>query len=229
VKPDMGSAAKSSPRRRRRKRVMNTLAEPLTQAPGTEWGPAMKALPSDRHRSFVMNLYELPPGWGCNAKAARIAGFGTSTSSAASMATIGWRLAHDEKVLAAIAEQDKLRIRASAPRAISALQRVVEDPDHKDHIRAVGMVLDRTHAVTTHHTVDVHHHVDHDAEAVAQLRMLRALEVSKEKLIEVFGFSGLSRYERLLQLEDARNSPHTIEGQVVTSGDAAASQAASRP
>ena len=195
-------------RRRRRAGKPNTLAEPLVPVDGTQWGPAMAALPSDRHRAFVLNLYELPPGWGCNAKAARLAGFGTSTSSAASMATIGCRLAHDEKILAAIAEQDKLRIRASAPRAISALQRVIENPDHKDHVRGVAMVLDRTHAVQQHHVVDVHHHVDHDAEAVAQLRMFKGLGVAREKLEEMFGFSGLGRYERLLELEDAKTGRH---------------------
>jgi hypothetical protein len=201
--------------RRRKVGKPNALAEPLMPVDGTKWGPAMAALPSDRHRAFVLNRYELPPGWGCNAKAARAAGFGTSTSSAASMATIGCRLAHDEKILVAIAEQDKLRIRASAPRAISALQRVIENPDHKDHVRGVAMVLDRTHAVQQHHVVDVHHHVDHDGEAIKQLRMLKALEVAREKLEEVFGFSGLTRYERLLAIEDAKNSPRVIEGHAI--------------
>lgn len=214
---------------RRRKRVKkrgkpNTLP-PLEPVEGTTWGPAMAALPSDRHRRFVLALYEIPPSWGCNAKAARMAGWGLETSTAAMMANIGCRLAHDERILAAIAEEDKKRIRASAPRAIRALQAMVEDPTHKGHERAVGMVLDRAHPLQTHHTVDVHHHVDHDAEAVAQLRLLRGLGVVREKLIETFGFTGLSRYERLLAIEDAKNGPPpvTIEGRAIgtKTGDAA--------
>jgi len=68
----------------------------------------------------------------------------------------------------------------------------------------------------------VHHHaVDHTAEAVAQLRLLKGLEVAREKLEEVFGFSGLARYERLLEIEDAKNSPKLIEGTAIENRKAA--------
>ena len=70
---------------------------------GAEWGPAMKALPSDRHRAFVLSLYQIKPGYGAHVKAAKLAGFGSSTSSAKSWSTIAARLAHDEKILAALA------------------------------------------------------------------------------------------------------------------------------
>lgn len=122
-------------------------------------GPAMLALPTDRHRAFVRALYQVKPGHGANVKAARLAGFGTPTSSTQSMATISSRLAHDERVLAAIAEEDSKRIRASAPRAISALSRLVEDPKHKDHARGIAMVLDRVHPLETTHNVKVEHDV----------------------------------------------------------------------
>jgi hypothetical protein len=165
---------------------------------GAEWGPAMKALPSDRHRAFVL-----------------LAGFGSATSSAHSWSTIAARLAHDERILAALFEEDQKRIRASAPRAIRALAHLIEDPEHKDHARGIGMVLDRVHPAETRHTVDVVHHVDHDAEAIAQLRMLKQLDVPKAKLEAVFGFTGLSRYERLLELEDAKRQPRLIEAAAV--------------
>jgi hypothetical protein len=198
--------------RKRRKRVFNGLAEPLPVVPGTEWGPCMKALASDRHRAFVLALYEVPLGYGAQVKAAKRAGFGTSTSSAKSWSVIASRLAHDEKIQAAIREEDEKRIRASAPRALRALGRLIENPNHKDHGRAIGMVMDRVHPTEQRHVVDVHHHIDHDAEAVAQLRMLKGLGVARAKLEEVFGFSGLSHYERLLELEDGRNRPPMIEG-----------------
>jgi phage terminase small subunit len=120
-------------------------------------GPAMKALPTDRHRAFVRALYTVKPGHGANVKAAKLAGFGCPTSTPGSMATIASRLAHDERVLEAIAEEDQKRIRASAPRAISALSRLVETPGHKDHARGIAMVLDRVHPVETQHTVKVQH------------------------------------------------------------------------
>jgi hypothetical protein len=73
------------------------------------------------------------------------------------MATISSRLAHDERVLAAIREEDEKRIRSSAPRAISALSRLVESPNHKDHARGIAMILDRVHPAETVSTLKVQH------------------------------------------------------------------------
>jgi phage terminase small subunit len=120
-----------------------------------EDGPAMTALPTDRHRAFVRALYQVKPGHGANVKAAKLAGWGSPSSSPASMATIASRLAHDDRVLAAIREEDEKRIRSSAPRAIAALSALVENPKSKDHARGIAMVLDRVHPVETTHHVKV--------------------------------------------------------------------------
>jgi hypothetical protein len=112
-------------------------------------GPAMLALPTERHRMFVRALYQVKPGHGANVKAAKLAGFGCPTSTPQSMATIGSRLAHDERVLAAIREEDEKRIRSSAPRALSALSALIENPKSKDHARGIAMVLDRVHPAET--------------------------------------------------------------------------------
>jgi hypothetical protein len=144
--------------RKQRRGKPNRLSEPLPVVEGTEWGPAMKALPSDRHRAFVLALYQVPPGYGAHVKAAKMAGFGTSTSSAKSWSVIASKLAHDERILAALCEEDQKRIRASAPRAVRALQHLIEDSDHRDHARAIAMTLDRVHPVETTHNVRVDHH-----------------------------------------------------------------------
>lgn len=75
--------------------------------------------------------------------------------------TAASRLAHDERILEAIAEEDQKRIRSSAPRAVMALGRMIEDPKHRDHCRAVGMVLDRVHPSQTLHTTQVEHRHKH--------------------------------------------------------------------
>jgi hypothetical protein len=134
---------KSQRGKKQRRGKPNTLPEPLPVVEGTEWGPAMLALPSDRHRAFVLALYQVPPGYGAHVKAAKMSGFGTSTSSAKSWSVIASKLAHNEKILEALQEEDQRRIRASAPRAVRALQQLIEDPEHKDHARGIGMVLDR--------------------------------------------------------------------------------------
>jgi hypothetical protein len=146
--PDKPAQAVRRPRGR-----PNALSRDVVAALGAsgvgEFGPAMKALPSDRHRAFVLALYEVPRGYGAHVKAAKLAGFGTASSSAKSWSVIASRLAHDERMLAAIAEEDERRIRASAPRAIRALGRLLENPEHRDHGRAIGMTLDRVHPVET--------------------------------------------------------------------------------
>jgi hypothetical protein len=178
-------------------------------------GPKMLAL-SGKQQKFVIALFTtVMPGRGAGTKAARIAGFGTPTSSPASIATISSRLMNDDRVLG-MREYGERFIRSTAPAAIRAMHKLILTPSHKDHGRAVGMLLDRVHPAETRHQVDVHHHaVDHTAEAVAQLRLLKSLDVPRSRLEEVFGFSGLSRYERLLEIEEAKNSPRLIEGAAV--------------
>jgi hypothetical protein len=183
------------------------------------WGPAMAAL-DYRRRAFVVALYQAPRGFGAQTTAAKMAGFGTAESSQLSMSSIASKLMSETRIIEALAEEDKRRIRSAAPRAIRALEHLVENPDHRDHMRAIDAVLSRVHPIETRHTVEVTHRVDHDAEAVAQLRTLRSLGVAREKLIEVFGFSGLGRYERMLEAEDAKTAPKLIEARAedVTDG-----------
>ena len=203
--------ARQKPDRRRRDlRGKLNVSPELPDIPGVEFGPAMRALPSDKHRQFVLNLYLVKPGYGSHVAAAKMAGFGSSTSTPQSWASIASRLAHDDKIQAAIFEEDQKRIRSTAPRAIFALQNLIEDPTHKDHARGIGMLLDRVHPPELRTTIDVHHHVDHTAETLLHLRYLKSLNVSHEVLEREFGFSGLGRYERLLALEDAKTK--VVEG-----------------
>lgn len=157
-------------------RVPAIVIEPID---GAEFGPAMQALPSDRHRAFVLALYQVKPGYGAQVRAAKLAGFGTTTSSPQSWSVIASRLAHDERIQAALFEEDQRRIRASAPRAIRALGRLVETPDHRDHCRAIGMVLDRVHPVHTTHDVNVEHRHRHEIVATEQvMERIRQLALS---------------------------------------------------
>ena len=130
-----------APKRSKGKRRELAPLEPVD----AEDGPKMKALPTDRHRAFVRNMYFVKPGHGAAVKAAKLAGFGTPSSTPQSMATIASRLTHDKRVQEAFAEQDQLYIRASAPRAIRALTSLIENPNAKDHARGIAMVLDRVH------------------------------------------------------------------------------------
>jgi phage terminase small subunit len=143
----------------RRRSTPKTTAVVALPAADEAWGPAMKAL-NEKQRRFVLALYQVKPGHGAQVKAARLAGYGTPNSSAASWAALASRLIHDERVQAAFREHDQKVLRAATPRALLALHGMVEDPGHKDHARAVGMVLDRVHPVeTVHHVRSEQRHV----------------------------------------------------------------------
>jgi phage terminase small subunit len=145
-------------------------------------GPAMLALPTDRHRAFVRALYTVRPGHGARVKAAKLAGFGTLQSTPQTMATIASRLSHDERVLGAIAEEDQKYIRSSAPRAIGALARLIENPNAKDHARGIAMVLDRTMPLET--VVKVNHDATPAFKATAEV-LARIAELAARAGIDV--------------------------------------------
>jgi hypothetical protein len=107
------------------------------------FGPAMRALPSDRWRTFVIALYRVPPGRGARVAACKAAGFGTTRTTAKTWAGIAHRLENDPRIQAAIKEEDQRQFRSLGPRAICAIRELVENPSHRDHARALGMVLDR--------------------------------------------------------------------------------------
>jgi hypothetical protein len=162
------------------------------------WGeesPEMRALPNDKWRAFVHHYLSGPVGHGSRARAAELAGLTKNKKWAARHA---YRVYHDPRVIAAIAVESKKYIRSHAPDAAKALMAMIDDPTHKDHARAVSMLLERVDPAVHVHDMKVTHTViDPDVEALEELRALRALGTPREKLLELFGPNGLSRIERL--------------------------------
>ena len=76
------------------------------------------------------------------------------------------------------------------------------------------MGLDRVAPVQSEHTITVRH-TNHDEEAVEHLRVMKRLGVVHDKLIEMFGYSGLSRYQALLEAADGKAVPKLIEAAAV--------------
>ena len=183
---------------------MNALAK------SDDWGqlgPAMRALPNNKWRAFVEFFLLEKPGRGAQTRAARRAGFGRPNSRALTLARISFRLMSDDRIIAAIAEESRKMLRAGAPEAVKALLELIRNPEHKDHARAIGMIVDRVDPVTSHQVVEVtHKHIDPDAEAIEELRALRKLGATREKLIELFGHNGLERVEALEAADAARKA-----------------------
>lgn len=180
-------------------------------------GPAMRALPNDQWRAFCLELVTGPGGHGKYTAAARAAGFGKD-SDASTLGKFAWKLAHDERMIAAIAEESRRWLRGAHPEAVNALQNMIRDPAHKDHGRAVLALLDRTDPVVSKQNIEVTHRiVDPDQEALEELQALRQIGATREKLIELFGGNGLARLEKLEAEELARRASEAkiIEGEVI--------------
>jgi hypothetical protein len=129
-------------------------------------GPKMLALPSDRMRAFVLAL--LAQGTRNYTAAYKAAGYSGTMEALRVGAS---RLAHDERVLAALHEEASKRLHSLVPAALRVVEEIMENPDAKDRAKVALGVLDRAglHTVTEQrHT----HSLADDTEMLARIRLL---------------------------------------------------------
>jgi len=168
---------------------------------------AVRGLRDERWRKFAWGYVF---GGGEGAAAARFAGY-SDAGEGCKVRAHG--LLQRDEIQAAIKALTGKYLFSLAPKAILRLGEILDNPKHAKHAKAIEMVLDRTgHGGVTDVNVNVSGEltVNHTDQALNDLRALLELGVSREKLIEVFGFSGLSRYEKML----AEQGPKLIEGEV---------------
>jgi hypothetical protein len=165
---------------------------------------------SPMERRFCYWLMNLPPKHGFRVRAAKLAGYGKSSTPHV-LNSIAQDLLGKQRVVDLISEVTRKQIRSSAPEAVAAVREIIADKDHRDRLKAASVVLERIEPTMQRLDVNVRHEViDRNAEAVAYLRKLKALGVPRDKLEQELGYSDLPRYERLLALEDAKQAA-TIE------------------
>jgi hypothetical protein len=129
--------------------MMHNMTEPadnrdLIEPP--EYGPAMLAL-NERQRKFVVSLFDDDApreGEGLWVYAARRAGFAETNRTPESLKSSAWRTAHNDRVVAAINEYAKMHVRTLSPEAVRSLKDLLKNPKHRDHMRAIDAVLNRT-------------------------------------------------------------------------------------
>jgi hypothetical protein len=119
-------------------------------------GPKMLAL-NERQQKFVICLFVVKPGHGAAVRACRAAGWGTPTSSPQSIANIASRLMHSDHIIEAMREYGEQFLKAAAPAALRALEKLILTPSHKGHERAVSAVVDRLYPLETVSTLNVRH------------------------------------------------------------------------
>ena len=73
------------------------------------------------------------------------------------MASIASRLCSDPKIQNAIQEESRKYITTMGPTAVRALKNLLATPAHKDHGRAVGILMERLAPIESTHTVRVTH------------------------------------------------------------------------
>jgi hypothetical protein len=157
----------------------------------------MRALPSPKWRAFVEYYLLATPGYGAQAEALRRAGFGAK-STPINQARLAHRMMRDPRMQAAVNEEAKRIVRLGGMDAAKALLALIHDPTHKDHARAIGMVMARSDPEVSQHDVQVTHKIeDPDLEALEEMRAARQLGATREMLVSLFGPNGLDRLEAL--------------------------------
>jgi hypothetical protein len=188
--------------------TVEALVGPLA---GIELGPAAQSC-SERERRFAF-LMAIHATDGNAAAAARLAGYSDPGPHSGSIKVKASQLMHHERVIAAVAEFTRNAFRGLEPVCVAKVRRIVENEKHPDHAKVCLSLLSRygySERTQTDVTVSGSVTVNHTDAAVDDLRRLKLLGVPKEKLLEIFGFSGLDRYEAMLAEKDAR-APKVIE------------------
>lgn len=124
--------------------------ERLLDIPAASLGPKMRALRDDRRRLFVLWMVRGAPS---AAAAARAAGYSDKSEGAKVQAH---HLMQDPHILEALHETSEKFMHSLVPRAVHALGRLINDPSHPGHVKALDMLLSRTGFVaSTEHKVTV--------------------------------------------------------------------------
>lgn len=189
-----------------------------------ELGPCMREL-SEQQRAFVRHYVAeaMIKPYGAATRAAIAAGYHkTRDGEGHQVRKHAYLLLHDKtrspKIVAAISEETQRITRMGAPEAVGALYKIVHDSTHPGHLKAIDMILSRTDPVISHHDLNVTHRViDPDVEALEELRALKKVGASREKLLELYGPNGLDRIEELEAADAARRAvtAKVVEGVVI--------------
>ena len=143
-------------------------------------GPAMRKLPSDRWRAAAVARFMVKGGnHGKNTAACRAAGFVGTPDSLKSTA---FKIFHDPRMLAALHELGEQLLKQGVPDAINAMYEILDNPRHKDRLKAAQAIIDREHPVQTAHHITVEH-VDDRRMMEFALKLAAEMGIEADKLV----------------------------------------------
>lgn len=169
-------------------------------------GPKMSAL-LPRQQAFVIAMLE---NGGNRVRAALEAGYGesakTGEQSYSSAATAGWRLAHDDDIIAAMQEQTDRMLQSGSIKAAATLISLLDSNDTKTKAKVAQDILDRSgHGAITKQEISVTHEDKTTAELLAFIKTAAAEQgLDARKLI---GQAGLDPNILDAEFEEVKDEP----------------------
>jgi hypothetical protein len=165
-----------------------------------------------REKIFIAKYEEFGGGKGAGKPAAVAAGYKESFAAIAAC-----RLLQREPVWREIEKRQKARLRTLVPKAVDAVEEILDDAQHKDRLRAAGQILNRVDpllvGVAHQHTVTVE---SNDGVALKALRWLREMGAPREMIERSLGTNDLPRLEQMLDSgQIPAPEPVTIEAEAL--------------
>lgn len=172
---------------------------------------------SERERKFVWAFLE--NGGRDATAAARLAGYSDPGPPSSYIRKAAHEVRYRPRVIDAMQEVAHRHFQGLFIRAVSVVEEVLENKKHPGRLTTAFSVLSRL-GLSERSALDVNVSgevaVNHTDDALEHLRLLKSLEVPRSKLEEIFGFSGLARYEKMLAaVEPKQIAGPVIEGEAV--------------
>lgn len=170
-------------------------------------GPKMLAL-NPRQRAFVIAMIET--GQDNHTRCARMAGYYNGNDNA--LRVTAFRLAHDDKIQAAIVEQAGRRMKAGTIMATSALLSIASNQMHKDQLRAAVEILNRTGLHAVSETKITHEHIMDDKQSIQRVvELARSLKIDPRQLLGQYGVTLDAEFEEVAERKEDTATAKMIE------------------
>lgn len=176
-------------------------------------GPAMKALPSDRMRAFVIACNQPSSDGSVNySQAARNAGYSDTTPG--SIGVQAHRLAHDERIQAAMLEEAQRRMGAALPLATAAVVQIMtQATKNSERLKAAAMIFNRAGmSEKTEHTVTVTRTETPEQKIERAIRLAKELGLDPKQILGNVGIALPKELTHSSTLEFAPVPVGTLEG-----------------